>query len=83
MRLLIVEVDDFLADTAARSFEANMHSVKRVRDARSIRSIRRESGTRQRTPTVSAGTDRGLQRELLRAVTARLGAGRHRAPILI
>jgi DNA-binding response OmpR family regulator len=33
MRLLIVEDDDFVADAVARSFEADQHSVQRVRDA--------------------------------------------------
>ncbi len=33
MRLLIVEDDDFVADAVVRSFEADAHSVQRVRDA--------------------------------------------------
>jgi DNA-binding response OmpR family regulator len=33
MRLLIVEDDDFVADAVARSFEVDLHSVQRARDA--------------------------------------------------
>lgn len=33
MRLLIVEDDDFVADAVARSFEVDLHSVQRTRDA--------------------------------------------------